>query len=154
MSRHGYVDDCDLDPLKMGRWTGAVLRALRGKRGQAFLREMLAALDAMPDKRLIPSALIDEEGEVCAMGCVLKARGVTPEKLPDADCPEDVADLTGVAESMVREIAYRNDEGGPYAETPEHRWLRMRRWAEKQIQATTEEPVSAASERGEGKANG
>jgi hypothetical protein len=45
MSRSGYSDD--LDPLALGRWRGRVASAMRGKRGQAFLREMLAAMDAM-----------------------------------------------------------------------------------------------------------
>lgn len=133
MSRHHYVEVGDCDDQALGLWRGAVRRALRGRRGQAFLREMVAALDAMPDKRLIPSALIDEEGEVCAMGCVLKARGLKADELPDAECPEDVADLTNLAESMVREIAYENDEGGRDREPPEDRWVRMRAWAARQL---------------------
>lgn len=46
MSRSGYSDDCD-DPLQEGRWRAAVNSAIRGKRGQAFLREALAALVAV-----------------------------------------------------------------------------------------------------------
>ena len=132
MSRHGYSEEVD-DELEAGRWRGAVRSAIRGRRGQAFLREMIAALDAMPNKRLVSSVLIDEEGEVCAMGCVLKARGVKPEQLPDAECPGDVADLTGLAEAMVREIAYENDDGTYGTEEPEARWTRMRAWAEKRL---------------------
>ena len=36
MSRSGYSDDCET----MGLWRGAVERAIYGKRGQTFLREM------------------------------------------------------------------------------------------------------------------
>jgi hypothetical protein len=39
------------------RWRGAVASAIRGGRGQAFLREMLAAMDAMPVKRLVANEL-------------------------------------------------------------------------------------------------
>lgn len=130
MSRHGYVDDGD-DDLAMGRWMGAVRSAIRGSRGQAFLRELIEALDAMPEKALVSSVLISESGEVCAMGCVL-ARRRTDVKDIDPEDYEDVSDVVGLAEAMVREIAYENDEGG-WRETPEQRWARMRRWAEKRL---------------------
>lgn len=55
MSRSGYSDD--LDSWSMIRWRGAVTSATRGARGQAFFREMLAALDAMPEKKLIADDL-------------------------------------------------------------------------------------------------
>jgi hypothetical protein len=42
MSRSGYDDEGDF-----GLWRGTVLAAIRGKRGQAFLREMKTAMDAM-----------------------------------------------------------------------------------------------------------
>lgn len=56
MSRSGYCDDID-DTLAHGRWRAQVRSATRGKRGQKLLREMLAALDAMPEKRLVPFEL-------------------------------------------------------------------------------------------------
>lgn len=68
MSRAGYSDD--LDPLDLGRWRAQVLSALRGKRGQAFLRDLIAALDAMPEKRLVSGDLQDETGCVCALGAL------------------------------------------------------------------------------------
>lgn len=58
MSRSGYSEDWDGENWTFIRWRGAVKSALRGKRGQAFLREALAALDAMPEKRLITHDLI------------------------------------------------------------------------------------------------
>ena len=65
MSRSGYHDDLD-DPLAHGRWRARVASATRGKRGQKLLRDLLAALDAMPEKRLIAdeievSAVADEK---------------------------------------------------------------------------------------------
>ena len=34
MGRHGYTDDCDDDPLALGRWRAQVASSIRGKRGQ------------------------------------------------------------------------------------------------------------------------
>ena len=56
MSRAGYCDDLD-DPLELGRWRAQVRSATRGKRGQKLLRDLLAALDAMPEKRLVSDVL-------------------------------------------------------------------------------------------------
>lgn len=139
MSRHGYVDDGDMDSLEFGRYRGAVLSAIRGKRGQAFLREMIAALDAMPEKRLIAHELVAEDGDVCAMGAVCKARGLDVSEV-DASEPDEVASVVGLAEAMVREIAYANDDFGEWrepfdvdSELPARRWAHMRRWAEKRL---------------------
>lgn len=132
MSRHGYSDDCD-DQWSSICWRGAVKSALRGKRGQAFLREMLVALDAMPDKSLVAEELVTPTGEVCAMGAVLKARGVDVGNV-DPEDTEAVAKVTGLAESMVREIAYMNDDWR--GETQQVRWARMRAWVASQIKET------------------
>lgn len=56
MSRSWYCDDND-DPLALGRWRAQVRSATRGKRGQRLLRDMLDALDAMPEKRLVSGVL-------------------------------------------------------------------------------------------------
>ena len=55
MSRSGYCDD--LDPLDLGRWRAQVASAIRGKRGQKLLKELLTALDSMPKKELIANEL-------------------------------------------------------------------------------------------------
>lgn len=127
MSRSGYTDDKD-DPLELGRWRAQVKSAIRGKRGQKFLRELIAALDAMPVKELIADELITTEGEVCAIGAVCQMRGIDVSNV-DYGSPEDVAAKVGIASQMVAEVEYENDEGG-WKETEEQRWQRMRRWAE------------------------
>ena len=129
MSRSGYSED--LDEWDLIRWRGAVAKAIRGKRGQAFLREMLAALDAMPEKRLIAAELVTETGEVCAMGAVCRARGLDVSDL-DADDYSSVAPRVGLAEAMVREIACENDDD--LRETAEQRWTRMRAWCAALVQ--------------------
>jgi hypothetical protein len=122
MSRSGYSDD--LDQWVLIRWRGAVASAIRGKRGQDFLREMLTALDAMPEKRLIRSEL-ERDGEVCALGSVGKARGIDQAGIDPYD-RRQVAQVFGIAEAMAAEIAFENDED--WRETPEQRWARMRAW--------------------------
>lgn len=124
MSRSGYSDDLDEPTLNL--WRGAVASAIRGKRGQALLREMAAALDAMLVKELIASEL-ENEGEYCALGVVGKARGID---MADID-PEDyeaVAETFGVATALTQEIMWQNDEAWSHREAPEHRWSRMRQW--------------------------
>lgn len=133
MSRSCYSDDINQGELAC--WRGAVRSALRGKRGQAFLREMLAALDALPGKRLFPNVLV-EEGECCAMGAVALARGLDVSGI-DQHEPESVSDAFGIARAMAQEIAYVNDEDGSLAETPEQRWVRVRAWVEGKILGST-----------------
>jgi hypothetical protein len=130
MSRHGYCDDCD-DDLAFGRWRGRVASAIRGKRGQAFLRELRDALESMPEKVLISEQLVTADGECCAIGAVALARGCDVSDL-DPEEADRVAERFGIAEVLVREIVYWNDDD--YGDvTPEARWQRMRKWVENQI---------------------
>ncbi|KGX48418.1 hypothetical protein [Burkholderia pseudomallei] len=66
MSRSGYSDDGD--NWSVIRWRGAVNSAIKGARGQEFLRDLAATLDAMPDKRLIDNEFRNSNGEFCALG--------------------------------------------------------------------------------------
>lgn len=141
MSRSGYSDDHDQWDLI--RWRGAVASALRGARGQAFLHELIDALDALPVHELYPDSLmnIPEEADsrpfVCALGAVGLARGCVEEMTAvDPEEREDVADLFGIAEAMAAEIMYQNDEAAFYVETPAQRWTRIRRWAESHLRPT------------------
>jgi hypothetical protein len=144
MSRSGYSDDCD-DDWSLIRWRGAVASAIRGKRGQAFLRELLNALDALPEKKLIAHRL-ERNGSYCALGAIGAARGLDLKAL-DApyDCaPEDVeyieevdhgkfVETFGVAGALLREIQYMNDEAPWAHESPEARWARVRAWVVEQL---------------------
>ena len=127
MSRSGYTDDCD----NLELWRGAVLRATRGRRGQKFFQDLLAALDAMPDKVLIANEL-EEDGSVCAIGSLGKARGIDMGKIDPEDY-DQVASTFDIAHCLAQEVAYMNDEW-TQSETPEQRWTRMRSWVQKQIQ--------------------
>lgn len=132
MSRSGYMDEAD-DNWSHIKWRGQVASATRGKRGQALLRAMLEALDAMPVKELITHELRCEQG-VCALGAVGQARGMDLERL-DPNDGESVAAAFDIALPLALEIVFENDEGGPFKEDPAHRWTRMRAWVAGQIKA-------------------
>ncbi len=120
MSRSGYTDDND-DPLAHGRWRQAVKRAIEGGRGQALLRELLEALDAMEDKRLYSGSFATAEGEFCTLGVLGAKRGTKMDDLGDEDyCEREiVAERFGIAPAMAAEIMYLNDE---YA-VDEWKWI-------------------------------
>ncbi len=107
MSRSGYSDDGD-DNWSLIRWRGAVNSAINGKRGQAFLRELLAAMEAMPEKSLT-SGELQVDGEFCALGVVGQARGLDLTKIDTEDW-ERLSSEFGIAEAMAREIMFENDE--------------------------------------------
>lgn len=124
MSRSGYSDDCY--GLELGRWRAQVASTIRGKKGQAFLRELIAALDALPEKRLIASDL-EHAGNVCAIGSVGLARGIDMSMI-DAEDPAQVAAAFGITHQLAAEIEFMNDEAF-YGRDAEERWRFMRNWA-------------------------
>jgi hypothetical protein len=126
MSRSGYADDFCGENWSLIRWRGAVASAIRGKRGQAFLSEALAALDALPEHELIPNNLV-AEGAFCALGAVGKARGTDLQGV-DVEDHESVAHLFSIPHALACEIMWENDEGNYLPETPSARWVRMRKW--------------------------
>lgn len=129
MGRHGYSSD--LEPLSLGRWRAQIASATRGKRGQAFFRALVDALDAMPEKKLIAGDLETPSGEVCALGCLGKARGVDLKGVPTEDW-DKLGELFNIAPQLAQEVMYMNDEGG-FRGFPEERWKTVRDWAARQI---------------------
>lgn len=161
MSRSGYSDDCD--GWALIRWRGAVKQAIRGARGQAMLRELVRALDALPDKRLAAGSLVTEDGEYCALGALGRARGMDMSPI-DPEDRDAVAKAFGVAEALAAEIMYLNDDEGLRCMTPFNfevcgpmrpweihtkvrwkpneqagaaRWRQMREWALANLSAAT-----------------
>jgi len=154
MSRHGLEDgDGDYDDnLQAGRWAGALKSAIRGKRGQAFLRELAAALDAMPVKELIESELVSTTGECCALGAVAISRGIDVSEVILDDDGANAAHVFGISQTLVRAIEYENDDaewpvwpprpgerpvGWTYKQELERhksrRWLVAREWVRRNI---------------------
>lgn len=132
MSRSGYSESFyDDDILAYGRWRAQVQSATRGKRGQVLLRDAIAALDALPDKKLVAHSFQQADGCVCTLGAVAKARGIDTSDLEGSDewdTPDNVGARFDIAEPLAKEIMYENDEGSYVNETPEQRWHRMRAW--------------------------
>jgi hypothetical protein len=157
MSRAGYSDDGIDDQWAHICWRGAVASAMRGKKGQAFLRELRDALDAMPAKRLIARDLIvrkevagaDGEApqphvEACSLGVVALARGIDDSKIDPYD-HDSIHAPFGIANALAREIIYENDESWPRPKTPEERWRKMRWWVEENIKRDGASDVAAAA---------
>jgi hypothetical protein len=133
MSRSGYSDDYD-DMGAINLYRANVDRTMSGKRGQAFLREMAAALDALPVKKLIAGDIVQDDQHVCAIGSVALARKLDVSNLDVYD-GDAVGDTFGITRMLACEIAYENDECGRMyvdgefrPETPAERWQRMRAW--------------------------
>lgn len=139
MSRSGY--SYELDDLELGRWRAQVASATRGKRGQQCLREMLAALESMPDKRLIEGDLVDAEGEHCALGVLGAARGIDMTHL-DPEEPEQVGAAFNIAPQLAQEIVFINDEDCRH-ETPEQRWASVTSWVRRQLRKIPDPPSSS-----------
>ncbi len=119
MSRSGYCDDFgDDDPLELGRYRAQVASAIRGKRGQALLRELLAALDAMPAKELVAGEL-EADGQFCALGVVGQARGLNLATIDTYDA-ESLGPKFNIAEQLAREIMWVNDD-----HVSETRWVEV-----------------------------
>lgn len=145
--RSGYSDACDMDQRDLAMWRGRVASAIRGKRGQQLLRDAMAALDAMPDRRLIKGE-IEDGGEVCLLGATARYRGVPNFESLDPENHEDLAGRLDAATCLIQEIEYINDELGwkwvsdksfPHRghieqESPEERFVRVRKWLEEHIE--------------------
>jgi len=134
VSRSGYTDDYD-DIGQLNRWRANVDRAVRGKRGQKFLREMAAALDAMPVKELVADEVVRDSEHVCAMGAVALARKLDVSQIDPYD-RDEVAKTFDIAPTMACEIAFENDERRAWSgakETPAERWARMRQWVAEKL---------------------
>jgi len=127
VGRSGYIDNLDCQ-WQFICWRGAVTSAIRGKRGQAFLKEMLAALDALPEKKLIKDALQDQpaRGAVCALGALGRCRGLDMGAVDEYD-HETIAGFFGIPHALACEIMYINDEHW-WRLSAEERWVRVRQW--------------------------
>lgn len=137
MSRSGYTDEGD----DIGLWRANIARATYGKRGQVFFRSLLAALDAMPEKRLVSGDLETEDGEVCALGALRRAKALPlDDAIADSDWDE-LGKAFAVAPMLCQEVMFENDQDFSYNAdaTPEARWERMRGWVAEQIRPKPDE---------------
>lgn len=99
--RINYTDE-EERPGQFALWDANCRRSMRGRSGQRELRELEAALLALPEKRLIRGSLTDDEGGVCAIACYAKHKGLDLSKFD----PEDESDEVGIAGGMPRLVAW------------------------------------------------
>lgn len=100
--RINWTDD-EERPGQFALWDANCRRSMRGTAGQRELRELEAALVAMPRKRLIQGSLENEDGDVCAIACYAKHKGVDVSRFD----PEDESDEVGIAAGMPRLVAWQ-----------------------------------------------
>jgi len=155
--------DCDGDgdgPEYNNAWElheQAGINALRGKRGQAILKELEVALLALPEKKLLHGNLA-KGGGVCAIGALALKRRMEAGDARDAALkwmeeqvdPEDCEGWgeqtqwfakkhLGVVRALAYKISYQNDEGDEKRhergrkETDEERWERVLAWVRSQM---------------------
>jgi hypothetical protein len=137
VSRSGYSED--LDTLDLGRWRGVVASATRGKRGQRFFRDLVAALDALPEKRLVKNELETRDGVYCALGALGRRKGLDLGQVDTYD-HDELGEKFDIASQLAQETMFVNDEDFcHHRETDDQRWQRVRAWAVKQIVPTAEE---------------
>jgi hypothetical protein len=122
MSRSGYSDD--LSARELALYRGNVDRAIRGRRGQALLRDIAAYMDAMPVKRLEAGVLVSETG-CCALGAAALYRGMDVSYVDAYDTAE-VAEVFMISWPLAAEIMFINDEDWGHDPTPEQRWTYVR----------------------------
>jgi len=132
MSRINYSDE-EIYPGQFDLWQANCARSLRGKKGQEELRALRDALLALPDKRLIHGLLVDEEGEMCAMGAYAQYKGLDLQTFD----PEDETDAVGIEAGMPALVAWKvvemNDMELHSRFTPEERYAMMLQWVERQL---------------------
>lgn len=135
--RISYSDEEDF-PGQFFLWQANCERSLGGRLGQAALRELEAALVALPTKRLIANDLQTPEGDVCAIGALARHKGITPS--PEGNVrgfdPEYEMEEIGVECGMPRMVAWKavekNDIELGYV-TPEERYTRMLDWVRSEL---------------------
>lgn len=137
MSRYSDCDDYDWEPWMEGQAAGALQSAIRGRRGQRLLRDLVAGLDALPVPELAAGALEDPEtGCVCALGAVRLQRG--PEAVPLRFDPTDedvdwreLAEPFDISETLANAVVSQNEYGSKRndEQSRRRRWLSVRAWA-------------------------
>jgi hypothetical protein len=137
MSRYCDSDDYDYEPWMEGQAAGALRSAIRGRRGQQLLRDLIAGLDVLPVRELAAGSLEDPEtGCVCALGAVRLQRGLRAVPLsfdptdPDIDWRE-LASPFNISETLANAVVSQNEYCDKCNDEPSRRrrWRSVRDWA-------------------------
>jgi hypothetical protein len=131
MSRISYSEDEDY-PGQFELWQANCMRSIHGNKGKEELRILREALLALPQKRLTYGALVEPDGEVCAIGAYARHKGIDLSQFD----PEDASDEAGVAAGMPAMAAWKIVEMNDFEFahlTPERRYSKMLEWVEQQL---------------------
>jgi hypothetical protein len=98
------------------RYRGALRNAIKGKRGQAFLKELLEAIEALPEKKLAVGAFRDRDGCASALGALALKRGHSPDELAGFHymTPDQLARFFGIQPVLIRHIVHMHDVEIPF----------------------------------------
>lgn len=127
-------------------WQANCERSMRGKKGQQELRELRDALLALPDKRLICGALVDEDGEVCAIAAYGRRKGLDLSKFGAYSGSDEVGIEGGMPKLVAWKVVEMNDVEFDHL-TPEQRYVKMLAWVEARLHSDPD-PAAAPGEQG------
>ena len=140
--RVGYSEEENY-PGQFNLWQANCRRSRQGKKGQAALRDLEAALLAMPEKRIQKDIFVDLNGESCAIGALMLHRNISagmPREQAVAECAvldpletEEYGVILGLPRLVAWAVAVENDEWWWEDEIPEKRYLRMLAWVREEI---------------------
>jgi hypothetical protein len=135
--RINYSEEEDY-PGQFGLWQGNCDRSLHGKNGQESLRQLEAALLALPSKRLIEGEL-DNGEDVCAIGALVRHKHLVlradPEEMVEVGVECGIPHLVAWKIVEVNDVEFdRKWEVNKVSTyTPEERYIGVLNWVRKQI---------------------
>jgi hypothetical protein len=136
MGRISYTDEEDY-PGQFALWQSNCLKSLHGKQGQEELRVLRQALIALPEKRLIHDLLVDEDGEVCAIGAYAKYKGLDLQKFDPEDATDEVGIEAGMPALAAWKVVEMNDMELHSGFSPEERYTKILAWVDGQLLGAT-----------------
>ena len=166
MSRITNMDDWDDEdgPLRQGRWERNTETTIKGKRGQKVLRQLEAALVALPLPELTDELFWREPSDmerdiadaygvvaapqVCVLGAYARHIGVDYQKAEwlNEESVSEVApwaaDELGMAYTLAWNLMFENDEAWAYA-TPRRRYDGILKWVRQNLST----PIANEEER-------
>lgn len=136
--RINYSEDEDY-PGQFYLYQANCTRSVKGQAGQKALRELEAALLALPSKRLIAEEL-DDGQDVCAIGALVRHKKITPTSDSEWEM-ENVGVECGMPHLVAWKVVELNDvefldrwrDGAREFYTPEERYDAMLKWVRQQI---------------------
>lgn len=88
-----YEGDDEYAHLAWARYENNLRRAIAGKKGQRVLRDLRAALLALPERRLIEGDLATPAGEVCLIGALVAYKKAEANGVPVDVAARALADV-------------------------------------------------------------